>query len=436
MGAATTSRAQDPSSTLTPVPLWRRRSVLPLLVVALLGEGGLAVLNISTMPIYLAQPEPGGRGLGASAVGLVLVAFLFSEAAFKGPMGHLADRYGPKTLMFLGPLLNVVSALLTLAIPNTHNAIEITAFCLLRVLDGLGAAMLWPAAFAAMGDAVEDSERQQAMSLLNLCYLLAIALALPVGGVANDLAGVHWAGLPLAAILFAIVAVAVWRLVPTSSVAAHHETEGEFRLGDFLASARKIPQYLLLTAITFIGVGFPTAVIKLFPVQQFGMSETQIGGLVLPAAIAMAVLSVPISRFGERVGRARAVHVGLGLGAFGMALIAIGAVVPALRSPWLLALGAVPAGLGFLLAIPSWMASVSDIEPRRRAANLGAVMTAQGLGAIVGLPVGAALYEYLQPVGADLGLGAAFGRYCPFIGCFVCLTAAWLLSLKLLRHPA
>ncbi len=59
------------------------------------------------------------------------------------------------------------------------------------------------------------------------------------------------------------------------------------------------------------------------------------------------------------------------------------------------------------------MASISDIDPKCRGANLGAVMTAQGLGAIVGAPIGAFMYEKMQPVGFHLHLGISFGRYSP-----------------------
>jgi hypothetical protein len=38
------------------------------------------------------------------------------------------------------------------------------------------------------------------------------------------------------------------------------------------------------------------------------------------------------------------------------------------------------------------MAAV-PISPKRRAENLGAIMTAQGLGAIIGMPIGSVLYE-------------------------------------------
>ncbi len=421
----------------------RKPAVYRLLVIALLAEIAYGVMNLSTMPVYLEATDPNlnafipnGRGFGASVIGLVLVAFLLSEAIFKGPMGHLADRVGPKRLMVLGPALSIGTSILSLFVPHGGGWFEVLCFVLLRAVDGLGAAMLWPAAFSAMGHAVADNERQQAMSLLNLCYMLGIALALPIGGIANDLAGVKWAGLILAAALFVTVTVGTLKLV-----SKEHETqpakEGHdgFNIRDFIQSCRQIPTYLIIAIVTFAGIGFPMAIFKLFPIQEFGMSETKIGFLIFPGAIAMGIASVPMSRYGETVGRARAVHLGMGLCAMGMALIAVGAFVPWMRSPWMLAIGGLPVGIGFLLAIPAWMASVADIDPKKRGANLGAVMTAQGLGAIIGAPIGSWMYDKLQPVGVSLGLGASLGRYSPFVGCFACITVGWLLSLRILRDP-
>ncbi len=417
----------------------RKPAVYRLLIIALLAEIAYGVMNLSTMPVYLEASDPNrqalipnGRGFGASVIGLVLVAFLLSEAIFKGPMGHLADRIGPKRLMILGPSLSIGTSILSLFVPHGGGWFEVLCFVLLRAIDGLGAAMLWPAAFSAMGDAVDDKERQQAMSLLNLCYMLGIALALPIGGIANDIAKVKWAGLILASVLFTIVTIGVWKLVrlehqPQES----EEPHGGFNVREFIESCRQIPTYLLIAVVTFAGIGFPMAIFKLFPIQEFGMSETKIGFLIFPGAIAMGLASVPMSKYGERIGRARAVHLGMGLCSMGLALIAMGAIVPWMRSPWMLALGGLPVGIGFLLAIPAWMASVADIDCKKRGANLGAVMTAQGLGAIIGAPIGSWMYDKLQHV----GWGESFGRYSPFVGCFVCVTLGWLLSLKILKDP-
>jgi MFS family permease len=149
----------------------------------------------------------------------------------------------------------------------------------------------------------------------------------------------------------------------------------------------------------------------------------------------MALASPFMSRYGERIGRHRAVHVGLLGCALGIGLIAMGAFSESFRNLWVIALGGIPVGLGFLLTIPAWYASVSEINEKRRAANIGAVMTAQGLGAIVGSLIGSQAYERLQGVNTFLGMNidASFAHYSPFIGCAVCVFLGWLLSLVLLR---
>lgn len=434
-------------------PVWKRPAVFRLLLVALFAEIGYAVMNISTMPIYLAaDPLPArrfiaeGRGLGESVIGWIVVAFLLSEALLKSPMGTLADRIGPRKLMLFGPMITVFTSVLTLLVPLNWGAGEVTLLILLRLGDGVGAAMLWPALFSRMGHLVEDEQRQSAMSLLNLCYLLGIAFALPIGGLVNDISGHKYASLLLATVLFAAVSLTVWLGIPKNEPLGHTESVPEARiapgieqaiepephasagLGEFVRSVREIPSYLLLAAVTFMGIGFPMVIVKNFAVQEFQLSETQFGGLVFPAAIGMAAFSTPLTKYGERIGRSKAVHTGLLLCASGLGVVALGAVLPILHTPWALALGGIPIGIGFLLTIPAWTASVSDIDPSRRGSNVGAVMTAQGLGAIIGAPIGAALYEKLRPVAGD-----TFAHYSPFIGCFICVAAGWLLSLKLLK---
>lgn len=422
-------------------PLLQRPAVMRLLILALLAEVGYAVLNISTMPVYLQFD----RGFGASVTGLVVTAFLLSEAVFKSPMGALADRVGRKTMVVLGPSLTIFTALATLVVPFDWGTSEVLALIGLRLVDGLGAAMLWPAMFALMSDSVEDHERQQAMSLLNMCYLLGVALALPVGGIVNDLfgrfvadfSGARSPSLYLAALLFAGVSLtAYWKIV---SDREHHkalDVEGGSGVRELWLAARGIPEYLLLAVVTFMGIGFPMTIIKVFAEEQFRMSESKFGALSFPAVVAMAVLSVPMAKIGERMGRARAVHYGLGLCSLGLTLVALGAFIPGFRVPWPFAVGGLFVGFGFLLAIPSWMASVSDIDPRKRGVHLGAIMTAQGVGAILGAPLGAAAYEKLQPLGRMLGLGVDFGRYSPFVGCAVCVAIGWAISVRILRDPA
>ncbi|MCW5941409.1 MAG: MFS transporter [Fimbriimonadaceae bacterium] len=407
----------------------RRPNVGRLLLMALFAEIGYAVLNVSAMPVYLKY----NRGLGEAVIGLVVASYLLSEAVFKSPMGRLADRLGTTRLMALGPLLTVGTSLLTLAVPHDAGWLEIGCLVFLRAADGLGAAMIWPAAFAAMSDSVEPNERQQGMSLLNMCYLLGVGLALPIGGMANDvtravlrdtLAG-YTASFYLAAGLFGLVSMAAMRLRPPAprQRLAHEEADPAL----LIEGAHRIPAYLAIAAVAFMGVGFPMLVVKLFAIEQFDLTETGFGLLFLPAALLMAGLSVPMARLGDRIGPVLAVRLGLAFCLVGMVVVSLGAFVALFRSGWAIAVGGALVGLGFLLAIPAWMAIVTDLHPEKRAANLGAVMAAQGVGAIIGAPLGAFLYEQLQ------AFDRTVGRYSPFLGCAACLAVAWAMSWRVIR---
>ena len=421
-------------------PLLRRPVVLRLLIIALLAEISYALLNISTMPVYLKQV----RGFSELLVSVVFVSYLLSEAVFKGPMGHLADRYGCRTFMIAGPCITFCTSILTIILPvGKIGVFEPLALILMRICDGVGAAMLWPAAFAEMGASVERRDRQQAMSLLNSCYFLGIALAMPIGGISEDIMHQmgykHWqyAGLYVSVFLFAAIVLTSLFLIPRTAVhdeSLSAEQEG-FQFRHLVQSFKAIPFFILLAVVTFMGVGFPMVIIRLFAFDEFKLSPTQFGAMVFPAAILMAILSAPISRLGAKLGTHRAVHLGMGLCAGGLMFICLGAFFHAFHGAWALALGGVPLGIGFLMAIPAWMTSVTELDPRRKATNLGAIMTAQGLGAIIGTPIGAWLYESFVPVGKSLGLGdgTTFGHYSPFLGCAVCVTVGWLISFQALR---
>lgn len=410
-----------------------------LLFCALLLETAYAVLNISTMPVYLQS----NRGLGAATVGLVLVSYLLSEAILKAPLGALSDRVGHRLFIMLGGFISACSALLTLLLPKGGGMAEVGGLMLLRAVDGCGAAMIWPAMFALVADLSAPGKHQQSNSKLNSIYLLGIAIALPLGGFANDQfggmlansAGSRSPGIFLAILFFVLSVVAAAVFLPRKS-AHHEEPEASLQMKGIIAAMRTIPEYLVLALITFAAIGFPLAIVKIFAEDQFGMSESSFGLVALPCALSLAVLSLPMAKIGEKMGEARAVHFGLASCLLGMLAISSGMVVPGLRHPMLFGIGAIPIGIGFLLTLPAWYSYVGNLAPTNRGTLLGAVMMAQGIGAMLTTPIGGYLYESLRPLGNTLGYGDGFARYSPFGASAACLALGWVFSLKVLRPVA
>ena len=64
---------------------------------------------------------------------------------------------------------------------------------------------------------------------------------------------------------------------------------------------------------------------------------------------------------------------------------------------------------------------------------MGAVGTAQGLGAMVGAPLGGYLYEHAK-VRIPFIPSAHPNHYLPFIGCAAMLLVSWILALTTIKE--
>lgn len=386
-------------------------------------ELGYVTLNISAMPVYLREVV----GLGESTITAVGSVFLLTEALFRAPMGMLSDRFGRRRLMMLGPSITLSTALATLWATHPIH------FLLLRALDGLGAAMLWPAAYAAIGDTVPAERRGWAMSFLNMTYMSGIALGPLAGGLANDLTGTKRASFYLVACLFALATLIVWRFYPHDGKANPHPQaptesgESGLSLRAFWSAIRLAPGHMVLAFVVFFGTGLIMLLVKLYAMDEFQISETVFGlGLVLPALL-IAGLSVPLGKLSDYIGRVRSIRLGL----MSAALVLWAVVLPE-KPPILLVLLATGVGaLSFVLTFAAWMAELSEIDPERRGVILGAAGTAQGLGSILGALLGGVLYEHAR---ITLGEWVIPAHRTPFIGCALMLTLGSLLSWWVL-HP-
>lgn len=383
-------------------------------------ELGYVTLNISAMPVYLREVV----GLGESTITAVGSVFLLTEAVLRAPMGMLSDQIGRRRLIVLGPLLTVFTSLMTLLASHPLH------FVALRALDGLGAAMLWPAAYAAIGDSVPAHKRAWAMSFLNMTYMSGIALGPLAGGLANDLSGAKQASFYLTACLFAIATLIAWLFYPrdgrTSRLVDTPPSE-KLSVKAFVSALRAAPGHMLLAFVVFFGMGLIMLLVKLYAMDEFGVSETVFGvGLVAPALV-IAALSLPLGRLADRLGRKRSIRWGLTLAA-GI----IWSVVAPSQPPiaWVLVAAALGA-ISFVLTFAAWMAELSEIDPKRRGVILGAAGTAQGVGSILGALLGGFLYEHVPLSVGELTIPA---HRTPFIGCALMLTLGAALSWLVLTH--
>ena len=405
-----------------------------IVLVSGFAELSYVIVNISAMPVYITQ----ARHLDPSWIGIMTTAFMLLEGLLKSPFGLLGDRIGRKVLIVSGPAVSVFTALLT-----PHVESPYVLLCL-RIIDGIGAAALWPSTFSLIGDHVPSERRAAAMSQFNLAYLFGLALGPAIGGIINDVAyNVFHLSLEVskeasfyaAAFMFAVTAILAFLFIPKSGH-SHHDpnemgpgVEGGFNFADFKAMLKQMPQTLLLAYVTFMAVGLVMPYAKLFVQERFMLSESAFGVMMMGPAIVIGSLSVVLGKMTDKFGKAKAVRGGITLCAVTyMFLLAYPTQFT------LVALGSI-IGLGFVVAFPAWMALVSDdCEPRQRGATVGAVGTAQGLGAISGAMISAFLYK--QPLIHLFGQpGIDIPKHgLPFLACGIMLIIAAILALTTVRE--
>ncbi len=456
-----------PSSASAPVPArgWLA-AVLPVVAIAACTELGISVLGNSALPIYFTK----GLHISTHVMGLLLVWFYVSESLFKSPLGMLADRIGRKPLILGGAAITVFTPILMISMrydPALATSFAVlVGFGVLRALDGLGQAAMWPSLYAYVGDVVAEQKRGAAMGAMNVVYMLGTAFAFLAGGFADDSFGpwltkqetfgdavhrvghsIHQGGqhlashlhrhasaagvsvpaapqVPpnhqpeyyypsfyLASVLFALAVFAAMALKSRKPEAAAHPdaTSGEsMTRAQFVDALRTVPQFLGIAFVTFLGIGCIVPIMKLFVLDQFHITESEFGVLVLGPALIIAAIALPAGQLADRWGKSRSVRLGFVLCAAGLAGICGLDFLHTGKFAFLAA--ATVLGIGFMIAFPAWLALLTVLGgEHQRGTIFAAVSTAQGLGALGGVALGTQIYDSVGHIAPFLAAAGFVG---------------------------
>jgi DHA1 family multidrug resistance protein-like MFS transporter len=392
------------SASAPPAPLpWT--FLVFMAVVALLAEMAYGIVNNSTMPPYLryAMGVP-------KLVGTIGGAFLLSEAVLTGPAGILADRFGRRALMAVGPTLSVAAcviySLIRMPPHGTGRLAILGALVVLRILDGAGAACLWPAMFASIGDRVSVERQSQAMGVLNVSYMIGIATGPLIGGLLNDryarLLNLHMHD-PLryvpsfvaAAGAFLIAGIICMTVAPNraeqkqrTAAAASSGEGGPVTLASLVEALRKIPMLVLLVVVLFFAIGLIAPNVEIYALERLNVNQAQFGELLLWPGLIVGLMALPLGKLGDLWGRVRAIQVGCAIAGASLWLILFFESRLALE-----VIGSL-LGIGFVLAFPAYLAFISEIGgDKARGSMIGAVKTFQGVGMLAGFVLGSPLYQ-------------------------------------------
>lgn len=428
---------------------WPRWRVFPPIALGVI----MATLDVSVVNIALPTLQ---RTLhaGLSTVEWVALAYMLTLTGLLLAAGRVADARGRRAVYGTGLLLFTLASVLCGAAPSVEALIA------LRVLQGVGAALVSANGSALLVQAFPLEERGRALGAFGAMVGVGLALGPPLGGLLVAHASWRWiffVNLPIGLLAWALLQKRVPRDPPTVAATRLNPLQpllwggglagvllaltrapesgwgdpwtltfaagGVLLLGLFLGAQRGARDPLLpldmvvgplgaAVSLTFMGqllsvsVGFH---LPLVLEETGGLTAAQSGAwlAVLPLA---ALFCAPVAgRLSDRLGARVLTATGMALTAVGLWLLAQLGVMPA--GPRLAA-GLVLIGVGQgLFAVPNASALLSLVPAER----LGLASGLQGTGRNLGLAAGVAFTgamataRYHAHAGAALHLGAPGG---------------------------
>ncbi len=371
------------------------------------------VLRVSTavtggMLVYLVDDMTRNRGTGPGAISLLTGGFYTTELTGAIVFGVLADRYGRKVIMLLGPLFGSAAVFMTGL--TTHLPVLFVT----RLLEGSSTAASVPSTLGFIAAATSHDERLRGR-VVSLFELVSLGGMLAVGPLlAGNLWDTFGRGAFFLNCMFYLVALALYAYGVSEVAEASSERAGEravrsgesagIGLGRYwrLATSRSVllfaPTWLAINAILGLWALQAPLLIKgnIYDPGQFlmkGISATSIGD---GEAVLAVVFGLGLLFWGSVYARFRRTTMLLvGVAAFvvmALDVLAINhlggtstALLVALVGVAVVALfvmsGATPAALGLL-------ADVSEGFEEDRSAIMGLYSVFLGLGQVIGAVLG------------------------------------------------
>lgn len=240
------------------------------------------------MPIFATD-------LGASGLwlGLIIASFSLSRALFQPVVGNLSDKWGNKLFLLTGLFIYAIIGLCLPLASSVSNLIFI------RVIHGVGSAMIVPIAMAYMSSLAPEGHEGRYMSLLNISIFLGIGCGPLLGGVFTDMftmATAFYSMSLLSLIALAMVAVYMPGKIENTSGVGHIALSKVIK--DMVRS-RKTCGILLTRMATMIFIVPTMAFIPLLIVDHEFGGGIAIGIVMGGRTLVNAMLQIPFGKLAD-----------------------------------------------------------------------------------------------------------------------------------------
>ncbi|MFQ5909547.1 MAG: MFS transporter [Thermoplasmata archaeon] len=355
-------------------------------------------------------------GADAIAIGVLLSSFMITRALLATPFGNLSDAIGRKKIVGVGSVMYALLAFLFTLPEDWVGLIFVRAF------QGVASAMVWPVGEALLVDSVPEKQRGQAMGTYIFAANLGWVLGPLIGGALLFL-GQNVLGLDtLSSFRFPFYVLAILSLVAAGLFFAtvediieprkHRKRRGRATNGERKKTILDMRTRFELRILYLNGLvnGFSMGILSfitvLFMNDILHIEEYAIGIIIGLTGSIGIIANIPAGRQADKVGRKPVLLLGGYLARFAALVLPFAGFLP-LRElgratsyafPFVYGLVAISALLGvrffaFQISQPAMRALQADLIPKPvRGRLIGLMQTTFNIGAIIGAPVGGALY--------------------------------------------
>ncbi|MBX6342238.1 MAG: MFS transporter, partial [Thermomicrobiaceae bacterium] len=359
---------------------WVLRERAMRAVVAMAAFAGVAIGLVIPFLTLTARE----RGVSLSVIGIMASSYLIAQMLLQFPLGALSDRIGRVPPIVVGM---VIEAAGTAGFAVADRA---ETFILLRVTQGVGIALLYPAMRALVADVTPVDRRGQAYAAVGAAFSGGMLIAPPIGGL---IAG--WTGpstlFVLGGALEVAVALSVLALLRGHGRPAAASAEGERAPLRALLARPLVGAFILAFAGQF-QIGLFSGIWSIY-LDDLGASDLQLGLSYSTFSIAFLLLAGLGGRLADRPNRARR----LLLANLAMAGIILGyGLIPSVTAILILGLFEGTVATIFQPTLDAYLAGVAD--PGTQGRVQGAFSTIGMAGAALSALFSSVLYELGRPV--------------------------------------
>ncbi len=330
-----------------------------------------ALLQLDGTLITVALPSVAhGLGVKGSSTSVVLSAYFGAYALVLIPGGELVDRLGVRRLALCGLALFAVGAAAG-AVVSSFSALIVS-----RIIQGVGAGLVSPAALAGAVSGFPPERRGSALGIWGASAGMSNLLGPLLGGLLTVAFGWRadwWALVPIAA----LVALAIARLVP--AVLESDPEDGQPTINRIVISAT------LVAALTFAVMIGAFYIAEQYLQRVAGFSALGASGALVLVAVLVGAAAPLAGRLVDRRGEQLPavlgfIGAGVGLAILGLPGVSLDGLVTVLPL--------IPVGLGLgLLFVPTSRAAL-NATPQASHGRTSAILS---VGRLLGAAVGAGL---------------------------------------------